>query len=251
MKTYQELLNNNPHIQLATQYAKVDQNHSTIVCVYNYYSQVLPKENIPCEIHLVAFDQTGKQISYASKNLDSGGFAQINLSDVFSPFVGLVGVMLVPKVSLEELAQKIKNFKTNLGSGFYIIWTSKSGHVDTMHEWFAFSEGTTKVTNNYFILNHHPDVNHGFIITNPTSKAISKVQVEIYTPSRKVLGQSSIESIEVFGTREVELDKLFPQIKSWEQEHKKLGVCLRANLVSPPYTLELHRGGDFHIHHTN
>lgn len=254
-KSLIELRAEHPGFNLPCQYRIGDPLGHSHICFQNFYSQVLPNEETPVDLHLCLFNEGGGQLGHACVPVPTGGFAQVDVAALGVQEPGLVAVMAVPRFDLAGLSKGRFRLKDNKGTGYYIVWHGREGQVDTMHEWAAVTEAPLPKRSLYAIYSAdaHALVRHGVVLINPLlgNGAETAPSLTVHTPDRKLLGQARVGVIPSMGSRMFYLDELFPDFPAWLDSHRHLRVGVHSANLTEPLTVELHASGDFHIHHIN
>ena len=255
MLTLADLVRTHPGFAVPTQYCVGKRFGESMVCFHNFYSEIFRGADTPVTLYLCYFDQAGVQRATQTREIDGGEAVQIAASEAGFTDPGLVTVVAIPRFDLGALAKDKIKLRGDIGTGFYMIWHDAVGHVDTMHEWMPVRRVGIVKGRYYFVLNP-PDsriIRNGLVLMNPTLDPSARVQarVRVYTARRKVLGTAVLPLVPPMGSNLVYFDEVLPQIGSWMQAHGSLGVELHGNNVIEPLTVEIHRSGDFHLHHIN
>lgn len=254
-KSLLELRAEHPGFNLPCQYRIGRSLGNSYICFQNFYSQILPNEETPVDLHLCLFNEEGEQLEHACIPVPTAGFAQIDVAELGIQEPGLTAVMAVPKFDLAGLSKGRFRLKNNKGTGYYIVWQGKDGQVDTMHEWIAVTEATLPKRSLYAVYSADPGVlvRHGVVLINPfLAKGVKTAPfLTVQTSDRKLLGQASVGVIPSMGSRMLYLDELFSDFIAWLNTHRHLCVGFHGTNLAEPLTVELHAAGDFHIHHIN
>lgn len=252
-KSLLELRAEHPGFNLPCQYRIGEPLGHSLICFQNFYSQVLPNQETPVDLHLCFFAENGTQLEYANIPIPTAGFAQVDAATLGVNEPGLVVVMAVPRFDLAGLSQGRFRLKNRKGTGYYIVWQGHGGQVDTMHEWLDITDTLLPRRSLYAVYSADKGalVRHGIVLINPILGRDSIPSLTVYTLDKKLLGQVQVDVIPSMGSRMLFLDELFPDFHVWLEMHRHLGVGFHgANLVEP-LTVEFHSSGDFHIHHIN
>jgi hypothetical protein len=250
-----ELLREHPHFSLPTQFRLGVPLGATTLCFQNYYEQLFPDRDTPVDLYVVCFGENGEQLDGTVLRIETGEAVQYTPDSANLNGNGLIAAMAVPAFDIAAYSAGKFKIRSQIGTGFYVIWDDSKGHIDTMHEWMSVLREPLPFANHYFVFDSGQAKleRFGLAVVNPASGAgwESRPSVSIYNSARRLLGAGQLDAIAPMGARIVFLDKMFPDLGGWFSDHGALGVQLSgANLVEP-LTVEVHRSGDLHIHHIN
>jgi hypothetical protein len=253
--TLDELLTKYPSYILSTQYCTPPTLASSRICFHNFYQQIFPDLQTPVHLLLLFFNEKGQQVATFEKYVETADSVQIEAADAGYWGPGLVAVVAVPDFDLVRYSEGRIKLKKTVGTGFYIVWHDKVGHVDTMHEWMPVERGCLPARTHYMVFDQAGGVitRHGIVLVNPIAHKYGMLQANItcYAPDRKTLGRTSLDPVPAMGSRLVFLNDLFAEFEGWLSKHQHVGVKVSGCNLVEPLTVELHRSGDFHIHHIN
>jgi hypothetical protein len=255
MLSLAELVRKHSEFAVPTQYCVGGEFGESVVCFHNFYAEIFRNADTPVTLYLCYFDSAGAQRAAIARDLASGEATQIASSEAGFTDSGLVTVVAIPRFDLQALAKNKIKLRGDIGTGFYMIWRDAAGHVDTMHEWLPVRREGSVEGRYYFVLN--PPFSqitcYGLVLMNPTLDASAHVEasVRVYTAQRKVLGTAVLPTVPPMGSSLIYFNDVFPQIGAWAESHGALGVELLGKNVIEPLTVEIHRSGDFHLHHIN
>ena len=255
MTTIADLLDQHPQFQVPTQYRIAADMGRTTICFHNFYEQLFRGEDTPVTVHLCLFDSAGREIGHVAERVATGAVLQYDLGRTGVRESGLVGVVAVPEFDIKAKAAGKFRVKRSIGTGFYVLWEDTSGHVDTMHEWLAVRRAPIGPSGYSFVIDAGGGAikRHGLIATNPClgQDGTAELKIDICTADRRMLGSRTAAQLAPMGSALCFLDDLFPDIAGWLSANGPLVVRAFGKNLAEPFTLEVHRSGDFHIHHIN
>lgn len=253
MNRLADLAKANSSFEFPTQFCIAGEMGRSLVCFHNFYDQIFPNTDVPVDLHLCGFDQQGSQVGALTLELRTGQAAQVSTTEVGMTEPGLVAVGALPRFDLQKLAAGKLRVKRRVGTGFYMIWQDRVGHVDTMHEWMAAStEEIGRQT--FYMVFHHANgriARCGMVLMCPIldSSANGQATVTVYTHSGRVLFTAKVPPLRSMGSRVVYLDELFVTFPKILREEATLGVKVETQNLAQPFSFEVQTSGDFHIHH--
>jgi hypothetical protein len=252
---FRELMRIHPDLSMPTQFCLAGRYGYSTICFHNYYDRIFQGAKTPVELHLFFFDGNGNQVRSLSEDIDTGAFFQFDSLNTGINECGLVAAMAVPKFDLAKLSQGKLRLRREIGTGFYIIWRDAAGHVDTMHEWASVRRTPLPSSCHYLLFDKSAGgiADVAIIVTNPIDCPGASVvpAVVIYDRHRNKLGDAVLDAVAPMGARVEHLAQIFPKIPDWFDEHGALGIKVFGKNLIEPLTMEIHRSGDFHIHHIN
>lgn len=253
--TLDELLAKYPGFALPTQYCTPPTFASSRICFHNFYQQLFPDLPTPVHLYCLFFNEEGRQVAVLEKYVETADSVQIEASDSGYSGPGLVVVVALPDFDLIRYCEGRIKLKKTVGTGFYIVWSDRTGHVDTMHEWMSVERECLPARTHYVVFDQAMGAitRQGLVFVNPIAHEHGTLQADItcYTPDRKTLGETSIAPVPPMGSRLLFLNDLFADFENWLIRHQHLGVKISGYNLVEPLTVEVHRSGDFHIHHIN
>jgi hypothetical protein len=255
MTSLETLLHEHSNFSLPTQLRLGAPFGMTTLCFQNFYSELFPERDTPVDLHVVCFSEEGEQLDGTVLRVETGEFVQYTPDAANRRGTGLIAAAAIPAFDLARYSAGKLKIRSEIGTGFYVIWDDGSGHLDTMHEWMAVSRRPLPPARHYFVFDSACSRlgRFGLALVNPVvgSGCESQATVSIFDSTRRSLGSARLEPVPSMGTRMVFFDAVFPGLGSWFRTHGPLGVEVSgANLVEP-LTVEIHRSGDVHIHHIN
>lgn len=253
--TLDELLTQYCGFALSTQYCTPPDFAENRICFQNFYNQVFPSQKTPVHLHLLFFNEAGKQVATIKKRVETGDSIQVDASTVGHVEPGLVAVVALPDFDLVRYSGDSVKLKKIIGTGFYMVWHDRQGHVDTMHEWMPVGRTCLPDRTCYLVFDRAMGaiVRHGLVCVNPIAHVdgVQQPVITIYTANRTTLGQVILDPIPPMGSRMVYMNDIFQEFDVWLMQNERIGVKISGRNLVEPMTIELHRGGDFHIHHIN
>ena len=253
MLTLDELASEHPGYSLPTQY-RVGAPGRTVLCFHNFYEQLFPGADTPVDLHVLAFAEDGGQVHGETLRVPTGEAVQYSAAVADAAGPGLIAAMAVPAFDLVSLNAGRLRLKSELGTGFYVIWNDSEGRVDTMHEWMPVRSTPLASSRFYFVFDHARQAiaRLGLALVNPcrASGATSNGRLTLYTRGG-VLGTADLPEIAPMGSRLVFLETLFPCVRQWFAAHGALGARIDGTNMVEPLTVEYHASGDLHLHHIN
>ena len=254
MLTLEDLLREHPGYSLPTQY-RVGAPGTTLLCFHNFYEQLFPGMDTPVDLHVLAFGEDGVQVQGETLRVGTGEAVQYSAAAADARGSGLIAAMAVPAFDLARFnAGKLK-LRSELGTGFYVIWKDAAGRLDTMHEWMPVRGGATGASRYFFVFDaaRHAIARVGLVLVNPcrASGATAGGELTLYTSGGAALGRAQLPEIAPMGSKLVFLDELFPEVPQWLERHGALGARIDGVNLVEPLTAEFHASGDLHLHHIN
>ncbi len=159
----------------------------------------------------------------------------------------------MPDANLSALADGKFKIRRSVTTGFYITWENDGRWRDTMHEWADVSASApASNTQHVGFAVAGTAVKCGLVLTNPTTAATPAEATELRLRSidgRLRLAPVTIAALPPMGSRMLQLADVFGDFDHLLGEHRQLVVDVRSCQQAPPFTVEWHRSGDFHIHH--
>jgi hypothetical protein len=255
MTTLEALLREHPNFSLPTQLRLGAPFGMTTLCFQNFYNQLFPERDTPVELHVVCFSEKGEQLDGRVLTVETGEAVQYTPDAANRSGTGLIAAAAIPAFDLTSYSTGKIKVRSEIGTGFYVIWDDGNGHIDTMHEWMAVAHGPVPPARHYFVFDSARSKleRFGLALVNPVvgQGCESQPIVSIFDSARRRLGSARPEAVPPMGARLFFFEKEFPELGSWFRTHGALGVeVCGANLVEP-LTVEIHRSGDLHIHHIN
>jgi hypothetical protein len=163
--------------------------------------------------------------------------------------------MAVPAFDLARCNAGRLKLRSELGTGFYVIWNDASGRLDTMHEWMPVRATRIGASRYFFVFDEarHLIARVGLALVNPcrVGGADATGSLSLYTSAGDELGRAQLPAIVPMGSKLVFLDDLFPDVQRWFDRHGALGARIDGVNMIEPLTAEFHRSGDLHLHHIN
>ena len=256
MTRLEEVLHASPGFEFPTHFCLAGSAGRSWICFQNFYDQIFRDADVPVELQLFGFDSAGNQVGAFARPVATGEAVQIPADEALGmKEPGLVALAAQPRCDLHRLAQGKVRLKARVGTGFYIIWQDGAGHVDTMHEWLAASARPLRRQTFYVVFDHAAGRigRYGLVLMSPVLDRASSAEARLglYTRDGRTLGTVTLPPLGAMGSRIVYLDEVFPAFPGLLAEHAALGVRVAARNLVEPFSLELQRSGDFHLHHIN
>lgn len=256
MMRLEEVLHAWPGFDFPTHFCLAGADGRSLVCFQNFYDQIFRDTDVPVELHLFGFDPAGNQVGSLALRVETGEAVQVPADrELGMKESGLIAVAALPRFDLHRLAQGKLRIKAHVGTGFYMIWQDSAGHVDTMHEWLAASARPLGPQTFYVVLDHAGGriARYGLVLMSPMldRRSTATARLALYTRSGRTLDSAGVPPLSGMGSRIVYLDEVFPAFTYLLAEHAVLGVRVESRNLVEPFSLELQRSGDFHIHHIN
>jgi hypothetical protein len=256
MMRLEDALQASPGFEFPTHFCLAGAAGQSLVCFQNFYDQIFRDTDVPVELQLFGFDPGGKQVGAFAQRLATGESVQIAADrELGMREPGLIAVAALPRFDLQRLAQGRLRVKPRVGTGFYMIWQDRAGHVDTMHEWLAASPRALRRQTFYVVFDHAAGRigRYGLVLMSPVldRAAIATARLALYTRTGRTLATAELPPLGAMGSRIVYLDEVFAPFGELLAQHGVLGVRVEARNLVEPFSLELQRSGDFHIHHIN
>lgn len=230
--TPQQFIKQFPHSALLTQavYPR-EMGFTTKACFHNYYERIL-KQPVACDLYCFTMDSNGKCVDFQKKHVDSDCSIQIEAMSIQGH--GLIAVGVVPLIDLAPLKEKMP-IKDKQLCGYYTVWAhQEKTFMDTSHEWWPVYTSPVPDQDFYAQPTDGPDINNrSMIIYNPSLFESTDCQITANQEKQTI-------SIPPLGCHEV----FFPNWKS-----NKKAICMSGKIAAP-LTVEYHRSGDIHIHHS-
>ena len=254
MLTLETLLRDHPGYSLPTQY-RVGAPGTTLLCFHNFYEQLFPGKDTPVDLHVLAFAEDGVQVHGETLRVPTGEAVQYSSAEADAGGSGLIAAMAVPAFDLVAYNAGRLKLKSELGTGFYVIWKDAAGRLDTMHEWLPVRAGALGAMTHFFVFDgaQHAISRVGLALVNPcfASDAPASGELSLYTRGGQALGRAALPRVAPMGSGLVYLDDLFPDIAAWFDAHGALGARIDGVNLVEPLTAEFHVSGDLHLHHIN
>ena len=254
MLTLADLLRDHPGYSLPTQY-RLGNPGETVLCFHNFYEQLFPGKDTPVDLHVLAFGEDGAQIQGETLRIQTGEAVQYRAAGADSAGSGLIAAMAVPAFDLESYNAGRLKLRSELGTGFYVIWKDAVGRVDTMHEWLPVRATASGESRHFFVFDSAGRAlsRVGLALVNPCCEtgAVATGELTLYTAAGDVLGRAALPQVAPMGSRLVFLDDLFPDVGAWFESYGALGARIDGTNMVEPLTAEFHHSGDLHLHHIN
>jgi hypothetical protein len=254
MLALDELLRAQPGYSLPTQY-RVGAPGTTLLCFHNFYEQLFAGEDTPVDLHVLAFGEDGAQVHGETVRVATGEAVQYTAADADAAGSGLIAAMAVPAFDLARLNAGRLKLRSELGTGFYVIWKDSAGHLDTMHEWMPVSTQPLGATRHFFVFDEarHAVARVGLALVNPccAQEASATGELALYTCRGDMLGCAALPPVAPMGSKLVYLDEVFPDVAHWFERFGALGARIDGVNLVEPLTAEFHASGDLHLHHIN
>lgn len=251
----EELLNAWPGFEFPTHFCLAEPMGRSVVCFQNFYDQIFRDTDVPVDLQLFGFDTAGNQVGALALKVGTGEAVQVPSSELGMREPGLIALAALPRFDLRRLAQGKLRVKRRVGTGFYVIWQDARGHVDTMHEWLSATLGPRASQTFYVVFDHANGqiARHGLVLMNPVldRRAKATPRLSVYTRAGRTLASIQVLPLSGMASRIVYLDEVFPLFPNLLASEGVLGVRVQSLNLAEPFTLELQRSGDFHIHHIN
>jgi len=255
MTSLETLLHEYSNFSLPTQLRLGAPFGMTTLCFQNFYSELFPERDTPVDFHVVCFSGEGEQLGGTVLRVETGEAVQYTPDAASQRGTGLIAAAAIPAFDLAGYSAGKLKIRSEIGTGFYVIWDDGSGHLDTMHEWMAVTRGPLPPARHYFVFDSARSrlERFGLALVNPIigSGCESQATVSIFNSARRPLGSATLEPVSSMGARLVFFDAVFPELGSWFATHGPLGVEVSGANLAEPLTIEIHRSGDVHIHHIN
>ena len=254
MLTLEALMRLAPGYSMPTQY-RLGAPGETVLCFHNFYEQLFPGQDTPVDLHVLAFNEAGAQVHGETLRIATGEAVQYSAADADARGSGLIAAMAVPAFDLAQLNAGRLKLKSEIGTGFYVIWKDAGGRLDTMHEWMPVRTGAAGASRHFFVFDaaHRALARIGLALTNPCCApgADATGELSLYDRGGNVLGRARLPAVPPMGSRLVFLDEIFPDVGAWLDRHGALGARIDGVNMVEPLTAEFHASGDLHLHHIN
>jgi hypothetical protein len=251
----EDFVKTRPDFEFPTHFCLAGAMGHTSVCFQNFYDQIFRDTDVPVDLHLFGFDGTGSQVGELVMKIGTGEAVQVPCGNLGMQEPGLIAVSALPRFDLHRLAQGKLRVKRRVGTGFYLIWQDAKGHVDTMHEWLGATLGPRARESFYAVFDHADGriARYGLVLMSPVLDRLAQAtpQLSVYTRKNRTLMSSFVPPLLGMASRIVYLDEVFPTFASVLANEGALGVRVQSTNLVEPFTVELQRSGDFHIHHIN
>jgi hypothetical protein len=250
-----DLLNAQPGFEFPTHFCLAGAMGRSLVCFHNFYDQIFRDADVPVDLHLFGFDAGGSQVGDLQLKVGTGEAVQVPVTELGMTHPGLIALAALPRFDLRRLAQGKLRIKRRVGTGFYIIWQDGKGHIDTMHEWLAVSPQRLPAQTFYVVFDHALGriARYGLVLMSPVLDRAENgsARLSVYTHAGRTLMTADAPPLPPMGSKLVYLDELFPTFEHSLAAEGVLGVRVDVRNLVEPFSLELQRSGDFHLHHIN
>lgn len=255
MQRLEEVLAAWPGFEFPTHFCLTGAMGESLVCFQNFYDQIFRDTDVAVDLHLFGFDPSGNQVGALALRLGTGEAVQVPASELQMTEPGLIAVAALPTFDLHRLAHGRLQVKRRVGTGFYVVWRDSRGHLDTMHEWLAVSAAPISARTFYVVFDHSEGRigRYGLVLMSPVLDRSTRAtaRLSLYTRDGRTLASAAAPELSGMGSRIVYLDELFPAFVERLAENGVLGVRVDSRNLVEPFSVELQRSGDFHIHHIN
>lgn len=245
-----------PGFEFPTHFCLAGALGHSVICFQNYYNQIFRDADVPVDLHLFGFAPDGSQTGSLVVPVRTGEAVQIAPArELGMELSGLIVIAALPRFDLHRLAAGKLRVKPRVGTGFYMIWQDEADHIDTMHEWLSATPRPFGPQTFYVVFDHAGGriARYGLILMSPVldRQAIANVRLGVYTQRGRTLASVELPPIQAMGSRIVYLDEAFTGFATMLAEHGVLAIRVEGENLVEPFSLEVQRSGDFHIHHIN
>ncbi|HEX2830020.1 MAG TPA: hypothetical protein VHP37_26975 [Burkholderiales bacterium] len=248
------LMRDKPGYSLPTQY-RLGAPGQTVLCFHNFYEQLFPGQDTPVDLHVLAFAEDGSQVHGETLRVATGEAVQYSAAAADARGSGMIAAMAVPAFDLAQINAGRLRIRSEIGTGFYVIWKDARGRLDTMHEWMPVRATAGGESRYFFVFDaaRHLLARVGLVLTNPCCArgADATGTLALYDRAGTVLGRERLPAVPPMGSKLVYLDELFPDARTWFERHGALGARIDGVNLVEPLTAEFHQSGDLHLHHIN
>jgi hypothetical protein len=227
-------------------YVREDKNFHTRLCIYNYFSELFPKNEDGATVNMWFFDSMGKVLIKKEIHLDFRGQLQFDVSSLNMEFEGTVGVSMIPD-TMPNL--EIKEIRT----GYYVYYFNNFRKGDFSHEWESMKFNPQKSTPWMCVIrpNEFPDTQ--LIVMNSyygnDINGSAKWFIRFRNNKGKILEEHKMKSIPPKGSIRMNLLEKFPELKELEKKEGTIGLEAIGNNIQGPFTYVNSSSGDFNLHH--
>jgi hypothetical protein len=251
-----DLMNSHPRFGFATQYVLAKDNWNTFIGFHNYFEEIFPGQNITACVELVFHNSDGQEVLFHRMDIPPGVSVQIDCRALGVTTDGLVAIAATTNVDLEKLTKGNFKIQKLISAGFYVTWEKNSTWRDTMHEWATISPSMPKRSVQHIGFAHSRNpVQHGILMMNPSTCALPVKSDTSLLRLRKIGVKSEtptickIRHLPPMGSWVLKMSDVFPNFEALVSDHGSLMIDLESQQAAPPFTVEWHESGDFHIHH--
>ena len=218
---------------------------SSTVCVYNYFSEIFPDIKTGAELNIWAFSADGECVGHYMRGLPYMGQAQVPVREITPHLFGMVGVSLIPETSPDVRHDAV-------GTGYYMQYVNARGFVDQSHEWDPMRFRKTK--SNAWICVVRPDYGDTSLVVMNSyfgenlSEGQSNFSIRIRSHSGEILEEKEQITVLPRGTWSSRITDVF---QSLGQNALREGVAIevQGDNIMGPFSITTVAGGDFNIHH--
>lgn len=218
----------------------------TRLCIYNYYSELLPAVRTGATAHLWFFRDDGTLVDKREIPLAYKGQLQFDLADLGVEFQGTAGLSLIPETMPEK-------HPATMGSGYYAQYSDNLGHMDYSHEWEAMRFKPFDAHPWLCVVRPtlFPDTKivlmNSYYGAQPAGAAA--ITVRLRAGNGRLLSERQLDPIPPRGSRVIRLVEINPDVGRLAQEHGTIAVEAVGPNLQGPFTWVTSASGDFNIHH--
>jgi hypothetical protein len=227
-------------------FVKETPDFHTRLCIYNYYSELLPHIRTGATAHLWFFRDDGSFVAKREIALLYKGQLQFDLATLGIAFQGTAGLSLIPETMPEK-------YPSAMGSGYYAQYSDNRGHMDYSHEWEAMK--FTPFDAHPWLCVVRPELfpdtkiilMNSYYGTEQVGSAV--ITVRLRSGDGRLLSERQIPPIPPRGSRVIPLDEVNPDVVRLAQEYGIVAVEAIGPNLQGPFTWVTNTSGDFNIHH--
>ena len=256
MYKIKDFLEEFPQFTLNTQYAPSNDELSTTVGFFNYFSNTFRGEEIGADVYFFFFNADGEASGSYKEHVGSSSSLQFETLANSLVSDGLVAVGAVPDKDLFEMARERKlKLKSPITTGFYVKWESNDARANLMHEWAPVTKTTIPKAKHHVGLNEWStikDGRHGMVLMNPIIETgqSGKTRIRVRNVSKNLKGSwFELDPIPPLGTRLVYFDEAVRDWSDISSDGSKMLIDIVCENTAPPLTVEKLGNDDIHIHH--